>query len=438
MGESDKNYLNSGFVTFEFINSSEDLVVMNAWLDSSLRAVELRFPPTGDDWKTFAVGLQEAHQLSITATGEGGPIGIRNVQYYWQTAPGFDELLEVGECPVQPLPGVGDPDPQPPTALIKIKTWECAPWVSYDPIATSISQNIEFDARDSADPNIEQLEYVWDFKDGTTATGAQAVHTYAEPGFYFVELTATDASGQSDKDIIQIQVRKSDSSNNQPIPVITSNRTNLLRPFTTTTLWGDVSYDIDGDAIEHVWYTSFSEEPVYGPEINIDVSDSLEPRHNVWLGLLDSRGGLNYRRQLINVADYPGQDCEVTYRKYSSNDFSVEVKLYNNTSSPVHDWRASWHTDAEVFNLSVNQAAPVSPAAPKDTYSLVASDSRSFSVTGNPIPEYSWAAFRVSGETSAELQEIGFQPQDGMVCIEHRPQLEIQSAASSNVDKSGR
>ncbi len=39
------------------------------------------------------------------------------------------------------------------------------------------------------------LEYAWDFGDGATAFGRNAVHRYAEPGTYEAEVTVTDADG---------------------------------------------------------------------------------------------------------------------------------------------------------------------------------------------------------------------------------------------------
>jgi len=61
---------------------------------------------------------------------------------------------------------------------------------------TEVGDNapVSFSARGSRDnPGI--LSYVWDFGDGTSATGAEASHAYSEAGRYVVTLTARDLAG---------------------------------------------------------------------------------------------------------------------------------------------------------------------------------------------------------------------------------------------------
>jgi len=60
--------------------------------------------------------------------------------------------------------------------------------------------SVNFDAAASVDFELggQIASYSWDFGDGTTATGAQAQHTYSQNGTYRVRLRVTDSSGQYD------------------------------------------------------------------------------------------------------------------------------------------------------------------------------------------------------------------------------------------------
>ncbi|WP_232376885.1 PKD domain-containing protein [Amycolatopsis aidingensis] len=56
-----------------------------------------------------------------------------------------------------------------------------------------------FDASGSTDPDSDIASYAWDFGDGRSGTGAAASHRYpAQSASYTVELTVTDAAGNSD------------------------------------------------------------------------------------------------------------------------------------------------------------------------------------------------------------------------------------------------
>jgi PKD repeat protein len=52
---------------------------------------------------------------------------------------------------------------------------------------------IAFDGSASSDPDGDLLSYHWSFGDGATATGPTPTHAYANPGFYPVVLTVSDA-----------------------------------------------------------------------------------------------------------------------------------------------------------------------------------------------------------------------------------------------------
>lgn len=65
--------------------------------------------------------------------------------------------------------------------------------------ATTIGNNVSFNASGSSDPDGSIVSYHWDFGDGssTTTTGSSTSHSYSN-GNYLVILTVTDDEGKTD------------------------------------------------------------------------------------------------------------------------------------------------------------------------------------------------------------------------------------------------
>ncbi len=68
------------------------------------------------------------------------------------------------------------------------------------------SLDVVFDASAAIDPDGDALTYAWTFGDGTTGTGVQATHTYANAGAYDVVLRVTDPEGLDDAAIATVEV----------------------------------------------------------------------------------------------------------------------------------------------------------------------------------------------------------------------------------------
>lgn len=87
---------------------------------------------------------------------------------------------------------------------------ETPPQPNVPPVAAftgSVSgMEVTVDASASSDPDGSIESYAWSFGDGTVASGAQATHTYTQPGSYVVALTVTDDSGDSDVAIQSIVI----------------------------------------------------------------------------------------------------------------------------------------------------------------------------------------------------------------------------------------
>lgn len=66
------------------------------------------------------------------------------------------------------------------------------------PTSGNAPLSVNFDASASSDPEGATLSYAWAFGDGSTATGATTMHSYATSGSYTAKVTVTDPGGLSD------------------------------------------------------------------------------------------------------------------------------------------------------------------------------------------------------------------------------------------------
>ena len=104
---------------------------------------------------------------------------------------------------------------------------------------------VTFDASGSSDPNGDALTYIWDFKDGSAATGATPTHSFSA-GTYEVALTVSDGELTATETIIIT------ATNTAPVADIVASVTEGLYPL-------DVSFDAsgssdaNGDALTYAW-----------------------------------------------------------------------------------------------------------------------------------------------------------------------------------------
>ena len=101
---------------------------------------------------------------------------------------GVDTTPAVSEAPTS-TPAPPPPPPPPPPNKAPVASFTAAPSEG------TTDTVFGFDAGASADTDGTVASYLWDFGDGTSATGRTASTRYAEPGTYTVTLTVTDDDG---------------------------------------------------------------------------------------------------------------------------------------------------------------------------------------------------------------------------------------------------
>lgn len=95
------------------------------------------------------------------------------------------------------------------------------------PISGGVPLTVQFDGSGSRDPDGKIIEYLWDFGDGSTGSGAQVSHTYTQAGLYPVILTVKDDRGSTAVATVIIKV-----GNPPPKALFTVTATNGFAPLT--------------------------------------------------------------------------------------------------------------------------------------------------------------------------------------------------------------
>jgi MYXO-CTERM domain-containing protein len=83
-------------------------------------------------------------------------------------------------------------------------------------LSANVNTPVAFDGRGSFDADGTLASYAWDFGDGQIGSGAQAQHTYSNPGSYLVRLTVTDDRGATGQDFLLVTVSQATAANQAP------------------------------------------------------------------------------------------------------------------------------------------------------------------------------------------------------------------------------
>ena len=158
--------------------------------------------------------------------------------------------------------------------------------------ATTDDLAVAVDGAASSDPDGSVAGYAWDFGDGTTATGAQASHTYDEPGTFTVTLTVTDDDGATHSTAQDVTVQ---APNQEPVAAFDVTTTDL-----TVAVDGASSSDPDGSVVQWSWEFGDGSAAVTGTTASHAYAAAGE--YTVTLTVTDDRGGEASTSQTVTVA----------------------------------------------------------------------------------------------------------------------------------------
>lgn len=111
----------------------------------------------------------------------------------------------------------------------------------------STGDAITFDASGSSDPDGTALSYLWDFGDGTTATGRTTSHTYEESGSWTARLYVSDSEGVG----MAQQTETIAFTNHAPVANAGADRSAPVG--VTITFDASASTDIDSQPLTYSW-----------------------------------------------------------------------------------------------------------------------------------------------------------------------------------------
>ena len=110
-------------------------------------------------------------------------------------------------------------------------------------------QELDFSGAGSLDPDGDVVEYSWDFKDGSTASGERVTHRFDQPGTYQVRLTVRDDTGQPDARRLRRGGGGRSTRRRWPTPAPTM----LAAPGDAVVLDAGNSFDRDGSIASYRW-----------------------------------------------------------------------------------------------------------------------------------------------------------------------------------------
>ncbi|WP_289042505.1 PKD domain-containing protein [uncultured Zobellia sp.] len=255
------------------------------------------------------------------------------------------------------------------------------------------------------------VSYFWDFRDGTTATEANPLHTFTAVGSYEVELTVYDGEGLTSTDMVTITVREEE--NNAPTAKISATPISGDAPLEVS-FKGDNSTD-DNAITSYLW--SF-EDGASATNANPSYTFTTAGSYPVELTVSDENGLTDKETVVITVEETQN---EPPVAKLSANPTSGTIPLQiqfigNKSTDDIGITTFSWDfkdggtaTDADPSHTFTEPGTYTVNLTVTDGKNL--SNTESVTITAsapqNQNPIASASANRTSGDAPLEVQFIG-------------------------------
>jgi PKD repeat protein len=195
---------------------------------------------------------------------------------------------------------VTDDDGATDTATVVTRVLSRPPVAMFTASAETVytDEVITFNASDSYDPDGAIVAYLWDFGDGTDATGITVNHAYEDDGNYTVTLTVTDDDGETaSKSAVETILNRS------PIALFTENAT-VVNIEELIRFNASGSYDPDGSILGYFW--DFGDGTNASMTVVLDHVYEEAGNYTVTLTVTDDDGASSSKSVTITAKALPG------------------------------------------------------------------------------------------------------------------------------------
>jgi PKD repeat protein len=241
------------------------------------------------------------YTVQLTVLDAGGLIG----QATWAVA-----VVEPTPTPA-PVPPTDTPTPEPTATPTPEPTPGQPPTAQIAaPASGLVGEVLTFDGSGSYDPDGSITAYAWDFGDGTSASGPEVQHAYAQAGTYTVQLTVTDDGGLTGQAVQQVMIEQPTPTpvpNQPPVAVIMAPPQAQVGMLLA--LDGSGSVDPDGSIVHYAW--NFGDGSAWNG-VTVNKVYTQTGVYTITLTVTDDAGAIGQALQPITVEPPPPDNVPPT------------------------------------------------------------------------------------------------------------------------------